>query len=209
MMHGLLGRPGRAAPLARQALEQFRELGHGLGEHYALGSLANALRAQGDYAGALEAHRTVLRYYRHDSGLTTAGVAVCSAAVLRYIAQDLAAMGRWPAAAESYAEAARLFAGSGVLGEAHAAYGEGIALREMGRPAQARDRLRRAVDIYAHLDSPWGEAQAMHALASLTPAPDEARALLHLAVERCAEVDDAQSRDLAAEICHTLRAAAR
>ncbi|WP_432840310.1 ATP-binding protein [Dactylosporangium sp. CA-092794] len=189
MMHGLLGRPGPAVPLARQALEQFRELGHGLGEHYALGALASVLGALGDHAGALEAHRAVLRFYRRDSGLTAAGVAVCSAAMLRYIAQDLAGLGRWAAAAEAYAQAAGLSAGSGVLGEAHAAFGEGIALRELGRADQARDRLRRAAELYARLGSPRGEAQALHALAGLTPAADEARALLRLAAERCADLD--------------------
>ncbi|MFY1633277.1 ATP-binding protein [Solwaraspora sp. WMMB335] len=206
-LHGLLGRPARAAPLARRASAQFRELGHGLGEHYALAGLASALNAQGDHAGALEAYRAILRYYRQDSGLTAAGVSVASAAALRYIAQTLGSLGRWPGAAQAYAEATRLYAGSGagpVLGEAHAVYGEGIALRESGRLAEARVRLRRAIQIYAYLDNPWGQAQAMHALAGLTHAPEDACALLHLAAERCAEVDDAQSRAFAARIQDSL-----
>jgi tetratricopeptide (TPR) repeat protein len=187
-------RAEQAVEPARQAAELFAGMGYRLGESAAVNMWGVALAKLGRFAEAVRAHRSVLDFYRTETGLSSTGALIAQASTLMHLGGALGGWGRWRAAANAYDRAGRLFQRCGAaFGEATAAYRHGLALCSLARDDDASAQLRQARLLFAGIPSPWWEAQTLHALAELADRAAVAgvtgRRLREQALDRCVDLD--------------------
>lgn len=170
-----LGRAEEALGHAERAMELAPRIGLWEGQCMICNVMGSILTKLGRYEEALSAHRAVLAAvgdYRHEVKTELQAYPVCES--LLGSGHALAGLGQWRLAAKTYREARRLFRDNGFhLDEAESALSEGIALREAGEPAEARNCLRFALAILTGMSGMRVLRQRERALDELAKMPGE------------------------------------
>ena len=163
----MLGRHVVAADRIRAALAEFDELDDVHGKHVSLSLLGMALHQLGLFDEAVAVHHRVVDFYRSpDLAQYRNHLAV---SLLR-LADTLEALGEVAAAEAAYREAGQLAAAERyVIVEALSAFGDGRCQEMLGDREAARDRLARALELFAQLGESWQRARVASKLAALGP----------------------------------------
>lgn len=148
-----LGDYARAEQHARETVADLEAAGYRGAFPQALGVLGDSLRGLGRLEEALDCHlRSVTLLDSLDyQDLPGAGESILGLSLNR-LGLTYAAMSDWRQAAERFDEAARLLRRYGLRRfEGEALLSSGRALRELGREAEARARLREAMQVFTYI----------------------------------------------------------
>lgn len=181
-----------------KALDIARHDGDRFGAADALAELAGIARVEGDLTGALD-HLSEIRAIREVIG-TDRALAVCR----RLIGEVLCELGRFEEGTAELTRAAAALADVGdVRQQERALTGLGIAYTRWDRPAAARERLDRALDMARQLGIRHDEAVILAALGDVAERTGDlaaARTQWSAAAAIFAETDDPMTAELAAKL---------
>jgi tetratricopeptide (TPR) repeat protein/transcriptional regulator with XRE-family HTH domain len=163
------GNPEPALTSIQQACDVAFDLGYWTMRVSLRNRLGRSLQALSRYEEALSVHENLLvDCDKHQDETSTETYRWITAVVRSEVGHCLGGLGKWRAAAETYAHARVAFAESNMRPrEADTALQEGIAWRKAGDNARARERLTQALDLFAGTVAKDQQEQVLAELALL------------------------------------------